>query len=180
MMIRDDRGRFSVDPHIGRLEAAKRRFAAFCEHDPVTGCVLWTGGKTSGMGHSALYGSFWYEGRRWFAHRWAAHFVHGHDIDGLQVEHHCPFVHHPNTLCVEHVWPVTSAQNRALQTLRSRPNSVEQTLEQRRYWLFVQVGIEPPPPAHEPNEREGIPFHLVPEWLRPFAPPPPTGQGCPF
>ena len=53
------------------------RFIAKCRFEPRTGCVRWIGGKTSGRGNTALYGSFWFEGRRWFAHRWAAAYIHG-------------------------------------------------------------------------------------------------------
>ncbi|MDE2426694.1 MAG: hypothetical protein KGO96_12385 [Elusimicrobia bacterium] len=136
------------------------RFIAKCRFDPGTGCVIWTGGQTSGRGHSSPYGAFWFAGRRWFAHRWAAQFIHGLDIDGAQVDHCCPpgrtgygFAP-PNTLCVHHVRPLSPAANRQ-----------KQTLDQRRYWIYCQVGLEEPPPIWANNFTE-IPFYPEPEWMK--------------
>lgn len=140
-----------------------QRFLSFCKFDPGTGCVIWMGGQTSGRGHSAPYGSFWFEGRRWFAHRWAAMHIHGHDIDGLQVEHFCPAREHPNTLCVEHVHPLPGALNRELQTLRGR--GPDQTTAERMNWIYVQVGLELPPPV-DLDAFEGVPFYATPAWLK--------------
>lgn len=142
---------------------ALERFARKCAFDPVTGCVMWIGGQTSGHGHNQPYGSFWFEGRHWLAHRWAAHFIHGFDITGLQVDHCCP--DGPSTLCVQHLKPETAAVNRMLQHLR--PGRTVQSLSTRQYWLFVERGFEP----YEPPVRncEGVPFFTVPDWLRPFA-----------
>lgn len=159
--------------------AAMARFASFCEHDPVTDCVLWRGGTTTGRGHTEKYGAFWYNGRRWFAHRWAAKFIHGLEIDDQQVDHCCPYIRHPNTLCVNHVQSLDSDINRFLQTLRSRECKCEQTIDQRRYWLYVQVGLEPPPPSYEATEG-GIPFHELPGWLEPFKPAHTGLSDCPF
>lgn len=64
---------------------ALQRFASKCEFDPVTGCVIWRGGTTQGRGNTATYGSFWYEGRRWFAHRWAGVHIHGLLVNDLEV-----------------------------------------------------------------------------------------------
>lgn len=131
-------GRFrSVTPAIDR-------FRSFCEFDARTGCVIWTGGTTSGRGHSQPYGSFWFEGRRWFAHRWAALHIHGYAIDDMQVDHNCPCG--PRTLCVQHVKPETPETNREYQ------------------WIRRQVGLLPQPPVGEVDEDE-IPFHLPPDWL---------------
>lgn len=133
------------------------RFVAKCQFDPGTGCVIWTGGQTSGRGHHAPYGSFWFEGRRWFAHRWAAKFIHDLPIDDLQVDHCCPHDRAgpyerlaPNTLCVQHVQSVPPTVNRELQ------------------WIRAQVGLDEPPPvcldafAH-------LPFYETPQWLREIA-----------
>lgn len=147
------------------------RFMAKCRFDPGTGCVIWAGAKTSGRGHSAPYGSFWFENRRWFAHRWAAQHIHGHAIDGLQVEHYCPNRSHPNTLCVEHVHPLPSLFNRELQTLRGQAPS--QDVAERMRWIYVQVGLELPPPV-DLDVFEEVPFYSPPAWLLP-AP-----VDCPF
>jgi hypothetical protein len=152
--------------------APLERFLSFCQFDATTGCVIWTGGQTSGRGHSAPYGSFWFGGRRWFAHRWAAKHIHGHAIDGLQVEHFCPHRPHPNTLCVEHVHPLTLGFNRELQTLRSRPQT--QDVAERMYWIYVQVGLSLPPPV-DLDVSDDVPFYTAPPWLREKA-----ADDCPF
>ena len=146
------------EPKLPAIE----RFAAKCAFDPVTGCVMWVGGKTSGRGHGEPYGSFWFEGERWFAHRWAAMHIHGFEITGLQVDHCCPAG--PSTLCVQHVKPEPAAVNRQLQNLR--PGRGFQTLTTRQWWFFVTKGIEEEP-VRERIE-DGIPFHQPPAWLRPF------------
>ena len=152
------------------------RFLSFCKFDPGTGCVIWTGGQTSGRGHSAPYGAFWFKGRRVFAHRWAAEHIHGHDVAGLQVEHFCPNRTHPNTLCVEHVHPLPGALNRELQTLRSQ--KVNQDTATRMYWIYAQVGLEVPPPV-DLDVFEDVPFYDMPRWLAdPFQPI--AQEGCPF
>jgi hypothetical protein len=120
---------------------ALQRFVEKCRFDPASGCVLWVGGTTQGRGHHVPYGSFWFEGRRWFAHRWAAKFIHGHEIAGLQVDHECT-----NTLCQQHLRPVEASINRELQ------------------WIRVQVGCDPYP-YPEPEPCDGIPFHWPPPWL---------------
>lgn len=148
---------------------ALQRFASKCEFDAATGCVIWRGGTTQGRGNTAVYGSFWYEGRRWFAHRWAAVHIHNLPVDGLQVGHTCPNCP-PNTLCVEHVAPQTLAENMAEQIARLGPvgKRVDQTAAERQYWLFVSIGLESEPeaPARDPGDE--IPFYEPPAWLRPF------------
>ncbi|WP_372732943.1 hypothetical protein, partial [Novosphingobium sp.] len=72
-----------------RPMTAMERFANKCAFDPVTGCVMWVGGQTSGHGRNQPYGTFWFEGEMWKAHRWAAMHIHGHDITGLDVAHKC-------------------------------------------------------------------------------------------
>ena len=133
-----------------------QRFIEKCQFEPETGCVVWTGGRTMGRGHNVPYGAFWAEGRRWFAHRWAARFIHGFDIEGLQVDHRCPNIPLPNTLCVEHVRPLSGDINRWLQT------------ERRRAFIHMQVGLlsyedvyGPPPPGDVPQ----IPYYSPPAWL---------------
>jgi len=157
------------EPKLPAIE----RFAAKCAFDPVTGCVMWIGGKTSGRGHGEPYGSFWFEGERWFAHRWAAMHIHGFEITGLQVDHCCPAG--PSTLCVEHVKPEPAEVNRQLQNLR--PGRGFQTLTTRQWWLFVTKGIEEEP-VRERIE-DGIPFHQPPAWLRPFLKQE-KNDDCPF
>lgn len=147
-------GRFVSD------RPAIERFKEKCRFDPTTGCVLWTGGTTAGRGNSAVYGSFWFEGRRWFAHRWAAIYVHGIECDGVTVGHCCPHTGgKPNTLCVEHLRAETLAENVA-----ERNTRVAQTNAERRYWLFVRLGLEEPPPVYEPGLLD-IPFYEPPTWL---------------
>jgi hypothetical protein len=117
--------------------------------------------KTAGQGHSQPYGRFW-DGHAWLAHRWSAINIHGLDITGLQVDHCCPTG--PSTLCVEHLAPERAEINRLLQHMR--PGRAFQDLDTRRYWIHVQVGIEPV------RERERLPAEqpvfLPPAWLRPF------------
>lgn len=159
---RDSRGRMI------RLDALAR-FASKCEFDATTGCVLWRGGTTQGRGNTAVYGSFWYDGRRWFAHRWAGVHIHGLDLEGVQAGHCCPHCP-PRTLCVEHVEPQTQAQNMAEQIDRLGPlgkRKVKQTDGERQHWLFVGLGIREQPDEPEPTP-DLPPFFEPPEWLRPF------------
>lgn len=123
---------------------------------------MWIGGTTSGRGHNEPYGSFWYSGARWFAHRWAAAFIHEFDITNLQVDHCCP--HGPSTLCVEHVKPEPADMNRALQS--QCQHRAFQDLATKRHWLFISKGIEP----YQSIERDvsDIPFYSPPAWLKLF------------
>lgn len=169
------------DPVTKRVLAIDplERFRRSCRFDGATGCVLWTGGTTRGRGNSAVYGSFWFEGRRWFAHRWAAVHIHGLDVEGLQVGHNCPNTRNgPQTLCVEHVEAVTQREN--LDELNGRlakRRRVEQTNEERKYWLLVERGYEEPPPVAEPNP-DDIPFFTPPAWLNGSGPA--ANTDCPF
>lgn len=136
---------------------ALQRFREKCQFQPETGCVLWVGGTTMGRGHHIPYPSFWFEGKRWFGHRWAAKFIHGLDIDGFHVDHCCPHIPKPNTLCVEHLQALT-------------PRVHQQTTEMRRNFIHLQVGLVsyedaygPQPPDYDP---EGdVPFYSPPSWL---------------
>lgn len=152
-------GKFAPDPDRGNLERALERFRRFCEFDAATGCVLWTGGTTMGRGHSVPYGSFKYDGKRWFAHRFAAKFIHGQDIDGFQTDHCCPHRPIPDTLCMEHLQSLTPKENRTLQFLR------------RKMFIHLQVGLVqyedvygcgPPIPRLKMDD---IPFYDPPAWL---------------
>lgn len=161
---------------------ALERFRAKCEFDPRTGCVVWTGGRTQGRGNTAVYGSFWYDGRRWFAHRWAAIFVHGLNIDGLTVGHCCPHTPdgHPNTLCVQHLEAQTLAENVAECNTRTKTKPPVQSTAQLQFWAFVNKGLEPAPPVHDPASigPDDIPFFEPPAWLgRPQRKEP---DACPF
>lgn len=124
-----------------------------------------------GRGHHVPYPAFWFEERRWFGHRWAAQHIHGIDIEGYHVDHCCPNIPIPNTLCVEHV-----------QALTLRDNVLQQH-ERRRTFIHMQVGllnyedIYGAPPAGELDDDE-IPFHIEPDWLRQAKGPDP--DGCPF
>lgn len=152
-------------PDPAEIQAALVRFAAKCEFDAGTGCVLWTGGRTAGGGHSRPYGAFKFQGRRWFAHRWAARFIHGLAIDGLQVDHCCPAHVRPlpDTLCVQHLQALPLALNRTLQTTRARE---VQTIEQRRFWAHVRCGLEPEPPRPSDELGAAVPFFVAPVWLQ--------------
>lgn len=138
--------------------AALERFAAKCRFEPETGCVIWMGAKSWGRGKSIRYGGFKFEGKVWLAHRWAAKFIHGFEIDELQVDHCCPNIPIPNTLCVQHVQPLSAERNRHLQT------------ERRRAFVFLEKGLLPFEdiygPQPEPvNIEDMVPFHEPPEWL---------------
>ena len=174
-MARDDPKRRRTPPErsgtalcprdaAGRLRPidALQRFASKCRFDGATGCVIWEGGKTRGRGNTAQYGSFWYEGARWFAHRWAGVHIHGLNLDGVQAGHCCPCG--PNTLCVEHVTGQSLAENVTERNVRvaAARRKVEQL---------------PPEPERDP---EDIPFYTPPEWLRPFLAQPEEPDECPF
>lgn len=135
--MRDSRGRFIA------AETALDRFLSKCRFDPCTGCVLWEAGQTKGHGHNVPYGSFWFEGRRWFAHRWAARYLLGQDISRphWQVDHECR-----NTLCVRHLKMVPATVNRELQ------------------WIRTQKGC--PDYEYQPSEALSgeIPFYDPPDW----------------
>lgn len=165
--------KFAAGDRRGR--PAIERFISFCQFQPETGCVVWIGGKTKGRGHHVDYGSFWFEGRRWFAHRWAAKFIHGLDIDGFDVDHKCPALTIPNTLCVEHLQSITPARNRELQTMRRM--------------IHLQVGLERYEdvygPEPDPDElADLIPFYDPPAWLGAqhgsTLPHPAAVADCPF
>lgn len=112
------------------IASALERFRRFCVFEPETGCVVWIGGKTQGRGHHVPYGSFWFNGDNWLAHRWAGRFIHGLDIEGYDVDHCCPNIIRPNTLCVEHLQPLTPRENRE-----------KQTVDTRRTFIHLQVGL---------------------------------------
>lgn len=153
--------------HMVSTEKPLERFAKYLRFDATTGCVLWTGGTCSGRGHTSPYGAFWFEGKRWSAHRWAAKFIHGLEIDGLHVDHNCPHTGGlPNTLCVEHLQAITNAENVKLQ--------------HSRYWVHVQVGLELEPPVYTPEE-DAIPFYEPPAWLVELQPAlKVVASDCPF
>ncbi len=52
--MRDAYGRMQP----GYAGAPLERFLRNCQFDATTGCVLWTGGTTTGRGHTAPYGAF--------------------------------------------------------------------------------------------------------------------------
>lgn len=144
------------------------RFRSFCRFEPETGCVVWVGAKTMGRGKHIPYGSFWAEGRRWFAHRWAAQHIHSIDIDKLQVDHCCPLLASPNTLCVQHLQAVTLLDNVLLQH------------ERRRQFIHLEVGLleyEAIYGPMVPDEDERIPFFTPPNWLNHKGP---AHDDCPF
>lgn len=143
------------DGRWGNGPSALERFRNFCRFEPETGCVIWTGGQTQGRGHHVPYGSFWFEGRRWFAHRWAAKYIHRLVIDDMQVDHCCDTRPKPNTLCVQHLQVVSATRNRELQEIR-------------KTFIHLQVGLLNyedvyGPPADD-DERQ-IPYYTPPKWL---------------
>lgn len=134
--------------------SAIERFRSKCRFEPETGCVVWTGGQSAGRGHHVKYGVFWFEGRRWFAHRWSAKFIHGLEIEDHDVDHCCHTIAKPNTLCVEHVAAETPARNRELQTMRTM--------------IHLQVGLVQYEDIYgpaEPPDEDLIPFYQPPAWL---------------
>lgn len=174
--------RYAAD---GRGKPALQRFAEKCEFDPVTGCVLWTGGTTAGKGNSARYGAFWDNGP-WKAHRWAAFHIHGLELGSNEAGHCCPSG--PNTLCVQHLEGQTKAANIAERNTRvARQNALGlQSAETRQFYLFKQLGIGEPEPITEEMEAlraalDDIPFYEPPEWLRPYMKPREANDDdCPF
>lgn len=167
MNARAPSGQFTI------VRPAIERFAEKCRHDPATGCVLWMGGRTRGRGNSAEYGSFWFEGSRWFAHRWSGVHIHKLDLTGKQAGHCCP--HGPDTLCVEHVTGQTQREN--LAEMHDRRQATQSAAD-RQYWLLVERGYEKlPEPAPAPTGL--VPFYEPPLWLRPYLKP--TEEiSCPF
>lgn len=161
--------------HLVSTATPLERFRKYCQFDPTTGCVLWVGGTTAARGKSALYGSFWADGRRWFAHRWAAANIHGLQIDGHTVDHCCepyragtgePIL--PNTLCVQHL----AAESRVDNTILAM---------RRRTWVLTQKGYyEAPPLFAELEVRGAAPFHRPPAWLGLDSAVNSADEDCPF
>lgn len=119
------------------------RFAQYCRHDPITGCVNWVGGTTRGRGKTCKYGCFWFLKRSWRAHRWAGIHIHNLDVGpDDHVDHKCC-----NALCVQHLQATTPAHNTAL------------------YWIRIQVGLEELEQERIEEDPNGIPFYRAPEWL---------------
>lgn len=143
---------------------AIERFREKCRFEPETGCVLWTGSQCYGRGKTIRYGNFRDGKKIWLAHRWSAKFIHGLEIDNLQVDHCCPMYRAgsepmlPNTLCVQHVQVLTGQKNRWLQT------------ERRRQFVHLEVGILPYHEVYgEPDiivPSDAIPFYEEPSWLK--------------
>ena len=91
-------------------------------------------------------GSFWFEGRRWLAHRWAAAHIHGLEIDGKEVIAECD-----DPLCVQHLSAIVPAGNSA------------------QHYTMVAKGALAPTPAR-PKPRPDEAWHEEPDWLKPFVP----------
>jgi len=90
------------------------RFAAMAPTvpDPVTGCLIWTRGKSGGG-----YGVFWRGKRPVSAHRMAYELAHGRITDGMHIRHACD-----TPLCVnpDHLDEGTRAENMADMVKRGR------------------------------------------------------------
>lgn len=125
---------------------ALRRFASKCRHDAATGCVIWTGGTTTGRGGNARVGAFKFEGKRWAAHRWAAKYIHGLEIEGASVSQTCG-----DPLCQQHI----------------SASPIPSETDFRYHWVLVSVGARPLPEVEKPDA-EAVPFYLKPSWLSPF------------
>ena len=151
----------STTPPCSKLltEKALARFATKCCHNPITGCVEWIGGQTAAHGHTAFYGAFWFEGKRWPAHRWAAKFIHGMEIEDRLIQHTCP-----NLLCQQHLVSI-------------RP--VLSETEMRYRWVRIQYGLDELPPEEEQIDLNQVPFFIVPSWLAPFIKES-KSDDCPF
>ena len=63
--------------------------------------------------------------------------------------------------------------------LGRRARKVEQSNDERRYWLLVELGYEQRPDEHE-APADDIPFLTSPEWLRPFLAQIEETDECPF
>lgn len=157
-------------------KTALERFAAKCRFDPVTGCVLWTGGTSSGRGNSTRYGVFWDGKKRVWSHRWAAVHIHGFDLGTDEAGHCCK--PSPNSLCVQHLEPQSKAVNTAERNVRywnmKRLENAVQDPTTRQHWLFRSLGILEPEPIPEVDKLlkilDDFPFHTAPEWFVPFMP----------
>jgi hypothetical protein len=112
----------------------------------VTGCVVWTGATSHARAGEKRHGAFWYEGKRWPAHRWAAQFIHGLGVTPeKEVRHTCR-----DTLCVQHVACEAPTGNT------------------RQHWLLVSLGYGEDPDPDEPEPDIPFDVHEPPDWLRPY------------
>lgn len=73
-----------------RGQSLQARLNARSKHDPITGCILWTGVK-----NNKGYGRLTYQSKQLSAHRAAFEIAHGQISDGLFVLHSCD-----NPLCI--------------------------------------------------------------------------------
>ena len=77
----------------------------------------------------------------------------------------------PNTLCVQHLQPLTRVDNTVLAM-------------QRRTWVLTQKGYYEPPPLfaelEAPPGPHVVPFHQPPAWLGLDTPVNSSDDDCPF
>lgn len=163
------RSSFKSGQENPKWRPALDRFAEKCKFDPITGCVLWIGGTTTGQGNTTRYGAFWDDGRRVPAHRWAAVNIHGIDLGSDDAGHTCP--HGPNSLCVQHLAGQTKAENNAERN--TRVAKANQSASTRQFYLFKQLGIGEPEPEKPSTSADfmSVPFYEPPEWFRPYIKP---------
>lgn len=93
-------------------QASEADILRFFTHVEVlrSGCHFWAGTRSRGRGNRKWYGTFWFDGARWRAHRFADEVLgrRGPLPEGYHRDHTCEF-----SLCVnpEHIERVTREEN---------------------------------------------------------------------
>jgi len=111
------------------------RFLSKLVFNPMSGCVLWAAGTSSGGDRSTFYPSFWDGTQSVRGHIWAAEYIHNLvRSPGYHVDHYCRC-----SLCVQH--------------LQLQPGEVNSSLAN----LTKQDPFE--------RKFDDIPFFTPPSWL---------------